>query len=172
MSLLSLYTCPHCKNPFPLFIKPSMAIRRSFFQSPDLKCQNCGQLCRMRINHRIFWPFIVAYSGGFWIILEYAQPFRHVHGAGEWLYFLLFCVVIMIPFFIVIQRGGVTLVALRKGEQDEQEKYNWVPLVAFVIFALLFGFYTGEWSNILFAIAVNFVVGLVFYFLTTSSGKK
>lgn len=45
--------CPHCRNPFPLFVKPSRWIWRGWKNSLDGKCPSCDETFQTKISFRL-----------------------------------------------------------------------------------------------------------------------
>ena len=168
MSLLNSYICPNCNNPFPLFTKSSVTIRTSFFLTPDLKCQKCGQLCHVKIDHKsalIAWPAAAAYIGFILFILHNAPISRYLHGEGWWLYIILGAVLVFAPFFVVIRRG-FKLVKVEGDQKNEKTKYRkWLVIFYILMSCALLGYYTKDWSYVIFCIVAFFVIRSVFYSL-------
>ena len=67
---MNSYSCPKCSAQFPLFIRPSMTIRRGLLV-PYLKCANCGQISRGKINYFSaiwIWPLTISAFAGIYIL--------------------------------------------------------------------------------------------------------
>jgi len=117
MAFLNPYSCPKCGAQFPLlFIKPSMRIRRGFL-APYLKCANCGQISRQKINffRAIWiWPLTISAFAGITHILQ-----SYLYCESPILYILIVWI-LLIPFFITL-RHGFTLIPIEEKQKEQGE---------------------------------------------------
>jgi len=164
MSLLNSYICPTCGNYFPLFLKPSITVRRGLFSTPYLKCQQCGQLSRPTIDFKsalISWPVVVLYMG----LVYYAVRtdfFQDIYRNALWLYLCLVFIFFLMPLFLGIRRG-LKLVKVQDDKEIKKTRLRkWLLIIGIALFLGLFGYYTNSWSNVIIGIVVAVIVYLVF----------
>jgi hypothetical protein len=164
MSLLNSYICPRCGNHFPLFLKPSITVRRGFFSAPHLKCQNCRQLCRAKIHFKsalIVWPITAAYMGLMFYSVR-TDFVRNLYKNAWGLYFFLSFLFILMPLFLGIRRGFKLVKVQDDKKSHETRLHKSMPVIASVLFLGLFGYYTNDWSNVVIGIVVA-IIAYSFY---------
>ena len=163
MSFLNPYSCPKCGAQFPLlFIQPSMRIRRGFL-SPYLKCANCGQISRQKINYfRAIWIWPLSISA-FAEITHILQSYLYF---GSPILYILIVWILLVPFFIAL-RHGFTLIPIEEKQKEQGRINKWlIPVSVIAIFMLLFGYYTQDWLNVIVGIIIGFGVWAIFYYFS------
>lgn len=165
MSFLSSYTCPQCNNPFPFFIRPSLRINRGL-RAPYLKCSNCGQVYRQRIDLRRaawIWPLTII----FFVIVVYI--FKIMLYQKVPILYIILVAASLFPVFIGIRKGQ-KLVKVADYNIKRNGSIKWfLPLVGIAVFTFLWGYYSHNWLNVVIGITVGLIVWAFFYY---SSGNK
>jgi len=170
MSLINSYICPECGNHFPLFLKPSIIVRRGFFSRPDLKCQNCGQICRPRTDVSsalIAWPITAVYIGLLFYALR-TGVFKELYRAVWWLYVLFIILFLLAPLFLSIRRGFKLIKAQNDRKAEKSRLRKSLPIIGTALFLALFGYYSKDWSNVI----IGVVVGVAVYFVYNQFRQK
>ena len=164
MSFLNSYSCPKCNAQFPFFIRPSIRIRRGLL-APYLKCANCGQISRAKINYFSaiwIWPLTIsAFAGIIYLLRSYLYCELPI------LYILIVCM-LFFPFFIAL-RHGFTLIPIEEKQKEQGIINKWlIPVSVIAIFMLLFGYYTQDWLNVFVGIIIGFGVWAIFYYFSAN----
>ena len=167
MSILNTFICPYCGNQFPIFIKPSMTIRRGFFSKPDIQCQKCGQLCRAKIDFKrslIFWPLTAVYFVIMYYLLEASQLTCKLNKEGLWLISIIVVFTVFLIPILVGMRSGFILIKAQDDMPTRHKIIRGLMLILFVgVFCIGFGYYTGDWMEIIIALVVGIIIRLSFY---------
>ena len=176
MSILNTFICPHCGNQFPIFIKPSMTTRRGFFSKPDIQCQKCGQLCRAKIDFKrslIVWPLTAVYLVIMYFLLEASQLPCKLNKEGLWLLSIIVVFsVFLIPILVGI-RSGFILIKAQDDMPTRHQRLRELMQILFVgVFCIGFGYYTGDWMEIIIGLVVGIIISLIFYILRKKENRK
>ena len=165
MLSLNSYICPKCGNPFPFFIKLSMRIRRGLLQ-PYLKCPNCGQISKQKIDFYSaiwIWPLTVASFAALIYVLR-----NFLYRKFPVLYILI-VIVLFAPFFIALRRGS-KLHPIEETQALQHGKHKWIiPISVIVICGFLLGYLTQDWVNVAIGIVIGLIVWALYYYF---SAKK
>ena len=168
MSLLNSYVCPDCNKQFPLFIRPSIRINRGLLV-PYLKCPNCGQIFRSKIE--IFtavwvWPLTLI------LFAVWIHTLRIFFDHKLTILYILIVMISFIPFFGGFSRG-FKLVKVEKEKGGTNSLHKWIlPLAALILFSFLLGYYTHNWHNIFIGNFVGFIVWGFYYYFSNRSKKN
>jgi len=167
MSYLNSYICPKCNKPFPIFIRPSIRINRGLL-APYLKCFNCGQVCRQKIDFMKalwIWPLTICFFVTAIYILR-----TFLYRAVPILYILV-VIVFFYPVFIGYRRG-LTLVRVDDNDMRQNKSHKWfIPASGLILFSLLFGYYTRDWVNVVIGIIIGLIVWAFFYHFSGDKRK-
>ncbi len=163
MSVVNSFFCPSCGNQFPLWLKPSLQVRRGFFSKPDLKCQQCGQICRSRIDITsalIAWPVTVLYVGSmlYAVRTEFFREFRR----ELFLYIPFVWLFILAPLFVGLKRGFKIIKVQDANASKKSTILKGLIIGITAVFLILFGYYSKDWSNIIIGVVVGIVVYLFY----------
>ena len=169
MKIFNSYVCPQCNSPFPIFITGSMRVDRGSLR-PHLKCPVCGQVCRQKIDitRAVWvWPLTVCF---FVAVIYFLRAF--LYDESHTLY-MLAAVITLVPAFIGY-RFGLKLVKVEKRTISERKSHKWIiPVAIFIMFSILFGYYTGDWINVALGISVGVIVwAFLFRFLRRKENTK
>jgi hypothetical protein len=159
--------CPKCHYRFPLLIRPSMRERRGIFSFPRLHCPSCGQICRVKLDWKSAiwaWPFTIVITGAMLYLMRNSNFFRSLRHYSEVLYGLS-SVIVFIPLFAGLRRG-FTLVKVEAGRKAISAKKKWLMVICLVVFLILLGAYTRNWSNVIIGLIVGFSVYGIFYYFS------
>jgi DNA-directed RNA polymerase subunit RPC12/RpoP len=162
MPFLNSYVCPKCGRPFSYFIKPSIRINRGLLL-PDLKCPNCGQISRQKID--VFsaawvWPLTLGLFTAFTYVLR-----SFLYREAPILYILI-VIMLFAPFFIGLRRG-LKLVSVEKIHMRKSRSIKWViPLGGIILYSLFWGYYTHDWLNVVLGFSTGMIVWAFFYYLS------
>jgi hypothetical protein len=170
MRIFNSFVCPQCNNCFPIFIRPSLRINRGLL-TPYLKCPECGQVCRQKINFRRalwIWPLTICF---FVAVVYLLRMFLYSEAR------ILYIIAVIVAFFPVFigYRLGLKLVRVEKPDVRQRKSYKWfIPAGGLVLFSLLFGYYTRDWINVAIGIIVGLIVWAFFYrfFGNKEKGKE
>ncbi len=175
MSVLNSFICPNCGNQFPLFIKPSMTNRRGFFSKPDIQCQKCGQLCRAKIDftRSLFaWPLTAVYAVLIIFLLQTSELPCKLYKEGYWLItFIVLAFIYIIPIIIGIGEGFKLIRAQDDVATGHPKLLVLIQILFVGLFCIGFGYYTGNWMNIMIGLVVWIIIHSLFYIRRRSSKK-
>lgn len=162
MSVVNSFSCPSCGNQFPLWLKPSLQVRRGFFSKPDLKCQQCGHICRSKIDVSsalIAWPITALYTSAMFYTLQ-TEFFREFRKDFLLLYILFVWLFILAPFFLGLRRGFKLIKVQNESISNKSTIIKNLTAVITAVFLILFGYYSKDWSNVIIGVVVGIVVYL------------
>jgi len=164
MASFNSFRCPKCERLFPLVISPSMRINRGLL-TPFLKCRNCGQISRQKIDFPRavwIWPITVGVFG----LLIYAPRYLTYTGSPVDKLFQFIAFLSLFPFFLSL-RSGMKLVVVEDIHAKQNKSTNWfMPLIFILLFSMLFGYYTHDWSNVVIGLIVGILVWAVYFYLS------
>jgi hypothetical protein len=139
-----------------------MRIRRGFL-SPYLKCANCGQISRQKINiSSAIWIWPLAIFSWYWLtdILK-----KSLYCEYQLLYLII--IPLFVPLFIAIKRG-CKLVPIQEKQVQKSRANKWIfPIIVILISAFLLGYYTRDWLNILLGLSIGLIVWACYYYFST-----
>ena len=166
MPFINSFVCPKCSQPFPLFMKSSIRINRGLLLA-DLKCLNCGQVSRQKIDALSAawaWPLTI----GVFTAVIYQIRRSFLYRESPLLYFLI--VFMMLAFFFIGLRRGLKLVPAEKNKISQSIFRKWViPSIVITLYSLAFGYYTHDWLNVVMGISIGLIVWISFYYLAIRS---
>lgn len=174
MHLLNSLKCPSCGEMFPLFIPFSNRIRRGVFSNPDVKCENCGQICRARISWKNAiwsWPLTFALLAAVIFLFRNLPLLRSLRHDNLLLYVLLAGPLSGSIIGLGARRGFVLIGA----EEAELARYSrrWIrrgiSIACTVAFWAFLGFYTNRWGAIFAMATISLIISTLF-FLNTNKG--
>ena len=143
-----------------------MQVRRGLL-SPDLKCPNCGQVSRIKIDVKRaiwIWPLTIGIFIGLFYILE-----KFIYNEST-----ITCVLVVFALFLLsrkaIQKGG-KLVPIEAVQDDKLRIFKWwiMPLSCMIVSVLLIGYYTQDWIEILFGYSIGLIAWGFFYLFSRKS---
>ena len=73
--------------------------------------------------------------------------------------------IVFIPLFAGLRRG-FTLVKVEAGRKAISAKKKWLMVICLVVFLILLGAYTRNWSNVIIGLIVGFSVYGIFYYFS------
>lgn len=164
MAFLNSRVCPKCKKRIPLFLEPSERVRDDFLSAPSLKCPYCGQVSRWKVDFPqalLIWIFFL-----FLIASVVYLSLRFLSNQ----YPSLNLLVIIFSFLggIFGFRKGFKLVEVtRRNAESYGTKGTFhiiLRIAVLLLFFILFGFITGDWTHAAIGLVVLIIVHSAFYF--------
>jgi len=161
MPFINSFVCPKCAQPFPFFaFNPSIRINRGLL-APNLKCPNCGQISRPKIDvlsAAWVWPLTL---GLITSIIYVIRTF--LYRESQILNFLL--VLMSLALFFIGLRRGFKLVPVEENHMSQSILSKWViPLVVITLSALLLVYDTRDWLNVVLGMSIGLIVFIIFYY--------
>lgn len=130
--------------------------------APYLKCPDCGQISRQEILFKRaiwIWPLTIGL-----FLLALALLRRYLYAEAQVLYVAI-GIAMLVPV-VVGYRLGMRLVAVELQEDRRGGAARWfVPILALIVFSVLFGYYTRDWTNVVVGAVVGSVTLAIFYYL-------
>lgn len=130
---------------------------------PYLKCPDCGRICRQAVdvaNAAWAWPLTL---GVFVLIVHVAREYLSYAAREVYLVFIT----VLIPPLVIGMRRGLVLIPVEEEHLEKRLVRKWViPLGGMVALLLMFGLYTGSWSNMFIGLIVGLFVWAMFLVLS------
>jgi uncharacterized membrane protein len=136
----------------------------------NIICPKCDQLCHPTIDVRsalVSWPFTLMIIAAVGYVFRTSSFMKDIYNDALLIYIPLVWLFILTPFFVGFRRGF----KLVKAEKTEAS-YRWLSWCFILLFAVLFGIYTQDWTNIVICFIVFAIVHTVFNYLGASGMKK
>ena len=177
MSFINNSICPSCGEHLPLFIPPSRRIRRSFFSSLSIRCENCGQACRARVslkNAIWSWPLAIALLALTIYLFRTAPFLRSLHHANPLVYGLLAGALCGAIIGIGGRRGLVFVKPdeTQLGQSRRRRIRAVVGAVLVSLFLAILGFVTHRWYTIVSGLIIGLIVWSAYYGLSKNKAEE
>ena len=172
MSIFNSHICSQCNNRFPFFIRPSLMINRGLL-APYLKCPECGQVCRQKIDfiRAIWiWPLTICF---FIAVIYFLDAFLYNEVLLYSVTVVLYIVTVVVALFFVFVgfRMGLKLIRVENPNTRQNKFHKWfIPAGCFILFSLLFGYYTHDWFGVAIGIIIAFIVCVYLYCFSGKEG--
>ena len=136
----------------------------------NLICPECGQICHPKIDAKsalISWSMTILFVGATLYVFRTTAFMKYIYNNALLIYILLVWLFMLMPFFVGFRRGFKLVKA-----KNERKSFRWLSWFFILLFAVVFGVYTQDWTNIIIGFVVFGVVHTIFSYVGSVGRTK